>query len=113
MSGKKEEKSIETIKQDAHSDKEFQQDLKAHAVSDANHDLGDSFKSIYTAFKNVGTPQGDHAAKIINSGWDVVKMFIEDADGKEIKDPKARWTPEKEKDIKIDSFRTKEPAQYN
>jgi len=67
----------EVIKNKIHDDKVFQENSKIQAATDAKHDIGLQFSSIYTAMPQIGTPQNDFPAPLKGTGWDVVKTILE------------------------------------
>ena len=67
----------EDIKNKIHDDKVFQENSKIQAATDAKHDIGLQFSSIYNAMPQIGTPQNDFPAPLKGTGWDVVKTILE------------------------------------
>jgi hypothetical protein len=72
-------RDIEDIKNEIHNNAEYKKNLKMQAASDARHDLGDSFTSIYRerdGITRIGTPHNEFEATK-GSGWDVVETILE------------------------------------
>jgi hypothetical protein len=67
----------EEIKKSIHDNLDFQQNSKIQAATDAKHDIGLQFSSIYNAMPQIGTPQNDFPAPLKGTGWDVVKTILE------------------------------------
>ena len=67
----------EDIKNKIHDDKDFQENSKIQAATDAKHDIGTQFTTIYNSIPQIGTPQNDFPAPLKGTGWDVVKTILE------------------------------------
>ena len=84
-------KEIEEIKKEIHNNVDYKKNLKMQAASDAKHDLGDAFTSIYKerdGITRIGTPHNEFEA-VKGSGWDVVETIIENRkNGTKINIPK-------------------------
>jgi hypothetical protein len=95
-------KDIEDIKNDIHDKDEYKKNLKMQAASDAKHDLGDAFTSIYRerdGIARIGTPHNEFEATK-TSGWDVVHTIIENRkDGTKIDIPNDTKPPKANIDI--------------
>ena len=67
----------EDIKNKIHDDKDFQENSKIQAATDAKHDIGTQFTTIYNTIPQIGTPQDNFPAPLKGTGWDVVKTILE------------------------------------
>jgi hypothetical protein len=67
----------EVIKNKIHDDKDFQENSKIQAATDAKHDIGTQFTTIYNTIPQIGTPQDNFPAPLKGTGWDVVKTILE------------------------------------
>ena len=66
----------EDIKNRIHGVDEFQRLSKLQAATDSKHDLGTDFTTIYTATRNIGTPQEEYPAEPEDQGWKIVNQIV-------------------------------------